>query len=85
MTTTEITFEQVFRMARRLRPVDQARLVARLAPAMEQLVEQIDHAPAGRPRMPLRGLLADLGPAPSAEEIDEVQREMWASFSEEHA
>lgn len=83
MTTTEITFEQVFRMARRLRPVDQARLVARLAPAMERLVEQIDHAPAERPRTPLRGLLADLGPAPSAEEIDEVQREMWASFSEE--
>jgi hypothetical protein len=50
---------------------------------MERLVEQIDHAPAERPRAPLRGLLADLGPAPSAEEIDEVQREMWASFSEE--
>ena len=85
MTTTDVTFEQVFRMARRLRPVDQARLVARLAPAMERLVEQIDHAPAEQPRLPLRGLLADLGPAPSAEEIDEVQREMWASFSEEHA
>jgi hypothetical protein len=83
MTTTDITFEQVFRLARRLRPVDQARLVARLAPAMERLVEQIDHAPAEQPRVPLRGLLADLGPAPSAEEIDEVQREMWASFSEE--
>lgn len=77
MTATEITFEQVFTMARRLRPVDQARLVARLAPAMERLVEQIDHTAAERPRAPLRGLLADLGPAPSAEEIDEVQREMW--------
>lgn len=83
MTTTDVTFEQVFRLARRLRPLDQARLVARLAPAMERLVEQIDHAPTEQPRLPLRGLLADLGPAPSAEEIDEVQREMWASFSEE--
>ena len=78
MTATEITFEQVFTMARRLRPVDQARLVARLAPAMERLVQQIEHSTAERSRPPLRGLLADLGPAPSAEEIDEVQREIWA-------
>lgn len=26
------------------------------------------------------GLCADLGPAPSAEEIDEARREMWAGF-----
>ena len=83
MAATEITFEQVFKMARRLRPADQARLVARLAPTMERLAEQVELTTAARTRMPLRGLLADLGPAPSAEEIDEVQREMWASFREE--
>ena len=80
MTPTEIIFEQVYTMARRLRPVDQARLVAQLAPAMERLVEQIDHPAAERARAPLRGLLADLGTAPSAEEIDEVQREMWTEL-----
>jgi hypothetical protein len=85
MTATEITFEQVFKMARRLRPVDQARLVARLAPNMERLAEQVEFTTSARPRTPLRGLLADLGPAPSAEEIDEVQHEMWASFREEQA
>lgn len=85
MTATEITFEQVFKMARRLRPVDQARLVARLAPNMERLAEQVEISTSTRPRTPLRGLLADLGPAPSAEEIDEIQREMWASFGEEQA
>jgi hypothetical protein len=26
------------------------------------------------------GLCADLGPAPSAEEIDDARREMWAGF-----
>ena len=26
------------------------------------------------------GLCADLGPAPSAEEIDEARREMWTGF-----
>ena len=84
MTVTEITFEQVFTMARRLRPADQARLVARLAPTMERLAEQVELTATARPRAPLRGLLADLGPVPSAEEIDEVQRDMWASFREEH-
>ena len=38
---------------------------------------------AVQPRQPLRGLLADLGPAPSAEDIDEVQQEMWGTFAQE--
>lgn len=32
------------------------------------------------PRRSLLGLVADRGPAPSAEEIDEVRRELWANF-----
>jgi hypothetical protein len=32
------------------------------------------------PKRSLLGLLADLGPAPSAEDIDEARREMWANF-----
>ena len=32
------------------------------------------------PKRSLRGALADLGPAPSAEDIDEVRREMWPNF-----
>ena len=28
----------------------------------------------------LYGVLADLGPAPTAEEIDEARREMWGNF-----
>jgi hypothetical protein len=35
------------------------------------------------PRRSLYGLCADLGPAPSAEDIDEVRREMWANFPRE--
>jgi hypothetical protein len=31
----------------------------------------------------LWGALKDLGPAPSAEEIDEARREAWASFPRE--
>ena len=79
----EITFDQVFDLAQRLRPVDQARLIARLAPKMEWLLDQVEPVTTVQPRQSLRGLLADLGPAPSAEDIDEVQREMWAAFAQE--
>ncbi len=82
-TTTpanEITFEQVFALAQRLQPIDQACLVVRLASRVEPLLEQVEAASATLPHKPLRGLLADLGPAPSAEEIDEVQHAMWASL-----
>ena len=33
---------------------------------------------------PVRGLLRDLGPAPSDEEIDEARREVWAGFPREN-
>ena len=33
---------------------------------------------------PVRGLLRDLGPAPSNDEIDEVRREVWAGFPREN-
>jgi hypothetical protein len=32
----------------------------------------------GVPKRSLLGILADFGPAPSAKEIDEIRREMWA-------
>jgi hypothetical protein len=77
------TLDEVLSLARRLRPSDQARLIVRLAPTIEHLVDQREStsAPSSRPR--LRGLLADLGPAPSAEEITDVQREMWAPVAGE--
>jgi hypothetical protein len=83
-----VTLEQVMILAEQLRPVDQARLVARLATKVEQLldtieldmIEGVDSSPAPRP---LRGLFADLGTAPSTEEIDQVQQEMWAKIHQE--
>ncbi len=83
MPATDITFDQVFALAKRLRPVDQARLVVRLAPKVEWLIDKVEPATPTRSRKPLRGLLADLGPGPSAEDIDGVQREMWAAFAQE--
>lgn len=82
-TTAEITFDHVLDLAQQLRPIDQARLVARLAPKMESLLDQVEPMTIPQPRQALRGLLANLGPAPSAEEIDEAQHEMWATFGQE--
>ena len=84
MSANEITFDQVLVLVQQLRPVDQARLITRLAPMMERLLDQVEIAASPASRTPLRGLLADLGPAPSAEDIDEVQRELWATFTQDH-
>ena len=83
MSTSEVTLGQVLALAQHLRPVDQVRLVARLAPTIERVLGQVESSVPSASRTPLRGLLADLGPAPSAEDIDEVQREMWATFTRE--
>lgn len=75
-----------------LEPQKQAKLVA-LARAKglstdDLLLEAIDkilaeasetHSPKG-PSRSLRGLLAQYGPAPSAEEIDQNRAEMFANF-----
>jgi hypothetical protein len=44
------------------------------------VVVQKAEAPATTISRGFIGLCADLGPAPSAEEIDEARREMWAGF-----
>lgn len=78
MNAAEVTLDQVLALARRLRPVDQARLVMRLAPAIEQTLSHPTSDVSNR--TPLRGLLSDLGRAPSDAEITEAQHEMWSTF-----
>jgi hypothetical protein len=72
-------FEQVRSLARDLTPRDKLRLI-------DDLVQQLLHEPTLQKQGPfrsLRGALAHLGPAPSAEEIDEARREAWANFPRE--
>jgi hypothetical protein len=83
MSSVAVTLDQVLAMARQLPPADQARLVARLAPVVERVLDQTEARAVPSSRPPTRGLLADLGPAPSAEEIDEVRREIWAGYDAE--
>jgi len=77
--TEPVTLEQVISLARQLPPLEKIRLIEQTAPEIER------DMPSQRPLnlKSLLGLCADLGPAPSAQEIDEIRREMWADFSQE--
>lgn len=73
------TFQQVVELALSLSPLERVRLVEKLVSVLEHdLSEQTK-----QPRKSLYGLCADLGPAPSAEEIDQARREMWGNFPRE--
>ncbi len=70
------SLEEVVGLAKQLSPVDKLRLLERVIPDLEATLQ-------AAPQTPLRsshGALADLGPAPSAEDIDEVRREMLRDF-----
>jgi len=73
------TLEQVVSLARQLPPVEKIRLIERLVPEIER--DMLGQRPPRRKS--LLGLCADLGPAPSAEDIVEIRREMWADFLRE--
>jgi hypothetical protein len=46
---------------------------------MKTLEQELEESPP-KPKRSLLGLWADLGPAPSVEDIDEARREMWGNF-----
>jgi hypothetical protein len=81
----------ILRLLRELPPRDQLRVIAAVLPEVErafpatlQGVLVPEAAPGGtapaRPRRSLWGICADLGPAPSAADIDAARRDAWASF-----
>ena len=74
-----MTLEQVLELAKQLSLVDKVRLIEQMAPEIErELVKNTTP-----PRRSLWGMCADLGTAPSAEEIDEARREAWGDFPRE--
>ncbi len=78
MSTSEITIEQILNLAQTLKPADREQVIALLRTGASSVKPE-----PTTPRRSLRGLLADLGTAPSAEEIDEAKREMWGNFPRE--
>ena len=74
-----VTLEHVVSLARRLPSLGKIRLIEQMAPEIERDI--LRQRPVRQKS--LLGLCADLGPAPSAEEIDEIRHEMWAGFPRE--
>jgi hypothetical protein len=72
-----ITVETILAMSEQLSAVDKVRLIERIAP---QIVRDLNTAPKA-PRKSLRGLWR--GAQITAEDIDEMRREMWKSFPRE--
>jgi hypothetical protein len=74
-----VTLKQVLDLVSQLSLLDKVRLIEWVAPQIEQ--ELTITLPS--PRKSLYGLCADLGPAPSAEDIDRARQEEWANFPRE--
>lgn len=65
-----MTFEDVLEFVDHLPIEDKVRLAEHLAPWIRKRL----------PRRSLYGIVKHLGPAPSAEEIDEMRHEVWSNF-----
>ncbi|MEH2278745.1 MAG: hypothetical protein V7K40_29160 [Nostoc sp.] len=75
-----MSLQEVIKLAKQLSTVDKVRLIQQIAPDIErELTDKLSTFP----RQSLWGLCADLGNAPSAEEIHVARSEEWASFPRE--
>jgi hypothetical protein len=74
-----MTLEQVLTIANQLSLADRLRLIERILPDFQVALTNVNPMP----KRSLYGLCADLGSAPSAEDIDEMRQEAWANFGEE--
>ena len=75
----DVTLERVVDLAKQLSPVDKVRLIEQVAPEVERELKGTESVR----RRSLWGLCADLGPAPSAAEIDQARQEAWGGFPRE--
>jgi hypothetical protein len=71
-----MTLEQVIQQAKQLTPWEKMQLIQAISPDIEKALMK----PEIKPRRSLWGICANLGQAPSAEEIDEIRQEMWSTF-----
>lgn len=81
MENESVTLEQVLKLAKQLSPLEKVQLIEQVVPDLEAPLEAFSKG--RRPLRSARGICADLGPAPSVEEIDEVRKEMFSNFPRE--
>ena len=70
------TLDDLIEYAKQLSAFDKLRLVEKLIPDVKATIAQGPPAPLKSPH----GALADLGTAPSAEDIEQTRREMFQDF-----
>jgi hypothetical protein len=75
---TRMTSSNILELLRKLPPRERLKVIARALPEIEQ-----DLTRQPRAIKSLLGLCADLGPAPTAEEIDQARKEAWGGFPRE--
>ena len=75
----------VLGLAKQLTPLEKVQLIERIIPYLEASLEGTNASTSvtKRPLRSVYGLCADLGEVPSAEDIDEVRREILESFPRE--
>ena len=78
MKDSQITFDQIVTMARRLSPLQKVWLIEQLTPDLEAALQ----ASTPPRRRSLRGVLK--GCSINTEEIDQARREIWGTFPREN-
>jgi hypothetical protein len=78
-TMSNNVMEQIRELAKSLSPSQKLMLIGELVANVRYNLP----SDPSRPFRSLKGALKDLGPAPSAEDIDEARREAWANFPRE--
>ena len=76
MELPNASLQNVLHLAKQLTPIERVQLIERIVPDLEAHLEVVDTSRIS-PKLPLRsvyGLCADLRPAPSAEDIDEIKK-----------
>ena len=76
-----VDLRRILELTQDLSLLDKVRLIERMMPQIEDELASATKTP----RVSLFGICKDLGPAPSAEAIDEARREAWANFPREIA
>lgn len=85
MKSENTSLKNVLHLAKQLTPLEKVQLIEGIVPDLEASFETAE-AVQESPNLPLHsvyGLCADLGPAPSAEEIDDSRREIFERFAED--
>jgi hypothetical protein len=73
-----MTLQELMRWAEKLSAIEKRQLIEKITAEMAS-----ESAEVNQPRPSLWGICADLGQAPSAEDIDKTRREAWGDFTAE--